>query len=202
MSKPIIYAIGRQYGSGGREIGKKLADSLGIPFYDKELLLMISEENGMDSKILENADEKVDYSFYYLNAIGYTIGAATSGFQDISLNDKLFIEQTKLIRKIADEGSCVIVGRCADYILSDYANVVSIFIHATIEDRVKRVDEEYDVECADIESYITKIDKRRANYYNYYTDRKWARSDSYDLTLNSSKFTIDGCIKLLKDLAE
>ncbi|MEG0314806.1 MAG: cytidylate kinase-like family protein [Erysipelotrichaceae bacterium] len=200
--KKIIYCIGRQYGSAGKDIGKQLSQKLNIPFYDKELLVLAAKESGIDTDLFEKCDEKVDFSYYYLNAIGYTIGSNMAGLADVSLNDRLFVIQSKIIEDIADKGSCVIVGRCADYILRDNPNAVSVFIHADIDDRINRVKDVYKEESRDFENLIAKTDKRRTNYYNYYTDRKWARADSYDLTISSSKFGIDGAVELLMDLAK
>lgn len=170
--------ISRQYGSGGHFIAKKLAEKLGIAFYDKELLAKASEESGISPAIFENYDEKKDNFFSGIipTAYGY----------DISMGQRVFLAQFDAIRKIAEKESCVIVGRCADYILKEEENVVSIFIHAPIEDRVLRAVKFYDINENKAKDTILKMDKKRKSYYNFYSDKQWGKSDSYDLSISSS----------------
>lgn len=189
-----VITIGRQYGSGGREIGEKLATHYNIKFYDKDLLKRAARESGICPELFENNDEKPTSSFLYnLITDTYSFGYS-SPYVEMPLSHKVFLAQFDTIKKIAQEGPCVIVGRCADYALSDFENCLSIFIYAPIEDRMERVSTKFpDVnDPSKIKDIIIKTDKSRANYYNYYSSKKWGRADSYDLCVNSSKLGIDG----------
>ena len=194
MENKTIITISRQFGSGGREIGKKIADQLGIPFYDKELIEIAAKESGMDKELFEEDDARTSKGFRLLGALGYSLGG--------SLNDRLYLVQEEVIKGVACEGSCVIVGRCADYVLRDRSDVLNVYIHADMEDRKERAVHSYEVDERDIEGSIKKIDKRRANYYEYYTDRKWGRAENYDISINSSTFGIDGTVEIIKMLAQ
>lgn len=174
MSK--IITIGRQYGSGGREIGKKLAENMGIPFYDNELITIASKESGMSQELFENIDETATSSLLYSLAIGaHMMGSRVSTINDMPIQDKLFLIQSNVIKKVAKEGSCVIVGRCADYILKDNPGCIKIFIHADLEFRKNRAVKEYGEDSKHIDEMIRKIDKRRANYYNFTAGRSGER---------------------------
>ena len=190
-----IFTIGRQYGSGGRLIGKKLAEDLGIPFYDKELLTIAAKESGFCQEIFETHDEKPTSSFLYSLVMG------GYGSDSMPLNHKLVLAQFETIKKIAKQGPCVIIGRCADYALEEMDNVVNVFIHADIESRVKRVVEEYGDDPKKAEDIISKTDKKRANYYNYYSDKKWGASETYNISIDSGKIGIDNCVELIKAFA-
>ena len=190
-----IFTIGRQYGSGGRLIGKKLAEDLGIPFYDKELLTIAAKESGFCQEIFETHDEKPTSSFLYSLVMG------GYGSDSMPLNHKLFLAQVETIKKIAKQGPCVIIGRCADYALEEMDNVVNVFIHADMESRVKRVVEEYGDDPKKAEDIISKTDKKRANYYNYYSDKKWGASETYNISIDSGKIGIDNCVELIKAFA-
>ena len=196
MENKTIITISRQFGSGGREIGKKIADQLGIPFYDKELIEIAAKESGMDKELFEEDDARTSKGFRLLGALGYSLGGP------LSLNDRLYLVQEEVIKGVACEGSCVIVGRCADYVLRDRSDVLNVYIHADMEDRKERAVHSYEVDERDIEGSIKKIDKRRANYYEYYTDRKWGRAENYDISINSSTFGIDGTVEIIKMLAQ
>jgi len=202
MSKKTIITISREFGSGGREIGKKLADRMNIPFYDKELIELAAKESGIDASLFEDEEYRTSRGFYLLGAIGFTLGSPISSISEMSLNDRLFLVQSKTIETIAKQGSCVIVGRCADYILQDDPDVLSVFIHANMKDKKERAIHSYEVDERNIDASIAKIDKRRANYYNYYTDRKWGEAANYDIVLNSSKFGVDGCVALLQSIMQ
>lgn len=202
MTKKTIITISRQFGSGGREVGKKLAEALGIPFYDKELIEMAAKESGIDEELFEDEEYRTSRGFYLLGAIGFTLGSPITSISEMSLNDRLFLVQSETIENIANNGPCVIVGRCADYVLQEYPNTLSVFIHADMNERKERAIHSYEIDERNIEASISKIDKRRANYYNYYTDRKWGNAENYDIVLNSSKFGVDGCVKLLKHIIE
>lgn len=195
MAEKTIYTIGRQFGSGGREVGKKLAEKLGIPFYDKELLSLAAKDSGLSESLFHNADEKPTSSLLYSLVMGnYPMASGALGFNEMPLNDQIFLIQSKTVRKVADQGSCVIIGRCADYILRDDPAVLSVFIHAPLEERVKRATELYNVPADKAEDVCLKNDKSRANFYNYYSDQKWGMCRSYELALDSSVLGIEGCV--------
>ena len=200
-----IITIGRQFGSGGREIGMKVAEYFKVKFYDKELLTRAASESGFAKEMIQDHDERPTTSFLYnLVMDTYSFGYNSSSFVDMPISHKIFLAQFDTIKKIADEGPCVIVGRCADYALADYKNVVNVFIHGDEEDKINRVMDRYD----DINSrdkaleMILKKDKQRQSYYNYYSSKKWGRSDTYDLTINSSVLGIDGTVKLITQFVE
>lgn len=195
MSNYII-TIGRQYGSGGREIGEKLAQQLGIPFYDKELLTIASNESGIDTELFEQADERPKVSFLYSLVKGNEKIGRTSS------EDTLFLAQFDAIKKIAAQGPCVIVGRCSDYTLSDFDNCVNVFVHANMDKKKERVIKEYGVAPDRAEEKIIKTDKQRAKYYNYYTNQQWGNSFNYDLTIDTSSIDIDGAVEVIKKYIE
>lgn len=203
MSKYII-TIGRQYGSAGREIGFKLAEKLGIKCYDDELLKEAAKSSGLCEQIFATHDEKPTQSFLYSLVMDtYSLGYNNSGFVDMPLSQKVFLAQFDAIKKIADRESCIIVGRCADYALADYENVMSVFINADMDARVERIKERKNiVKNTDAVDVINKTDKKRASYYNYYTSKKWGDSKSYDICINSSLFGVDGTVDVLADMAK
>lgn len=199
MNNTII-TIGRQFGSGGREIGEKLSKKLDIPFYDKDLLKRAAKESGLCEEIFENFDEKPSSSFLYSLVMDpYSLGYSNNGF-DLPLNHKVFLAAFDTIKKIADEGACIIVGRCADYVLQDYTNCINLFIHAPLEDRIKRISMKYDLPENKAKDMIYKKDKQRASYYNYYSNSKWADIKNYHLSINSSMLGIDGTVDMIEDL--
>lgn len=203
MDKKIIINIGREYGSNGREIGKKLADAFNIPFYDKELLERASKESGISKEIFQVVEEQQTNSFLYSIAMGaYSYANRVSAAGTVSLSDRLFMIQNDLIKKIAKEGSCVIVGRCADYILKDDYNCVNLFIYANEEDKIKTVAEREQVDEKKAKDLINKIDKKRASYYNYYTNQKWGKRGNYDILINRSVLGIDGSVEIIKKFIE
>ncbi len=187
----IILTIGRQYGSGGREIGKKVADILGIDFYDKEILTIAAKESGISEELFENNDEKPANSFLYSLVMG------NYGGTDLPLNHKLFLAQFDAIKSIAKTNSCVIVGRCADYALEGYSNCTSVFIHSDLKTRIDRVMNLYNLSKEQAEDTIKKLDKKRAKYYNFYTGRNWGDVTNYDLTLNSGFIGIEHSVELI-----
>ena len=193
-----IITIGRQFGSAGHEIGAMLADRLGIPCYDKELLKRASKESGMCPELFENHDERPTSSFLYnLVMDTYSFGYSTSAYVDMPIGHKVFLAQFDAIKKLASEGPCVIIGRCADYALSDFKNCIHLFIHADLEDRIKRVEEKYDLSYDKAKDMIIKKDKQRANYYNYFSSKKWGKADSYHLTIDSSILGEEGSVELI-----
>ena len=195
-----IITIGREFGSGGKEIGTKLAEDLEIKCYDKELLARAAKESGLCEEIFETHDEKPTNSFLYSLVMDtYSAGYTGSSFSEMPLNHKVFLAQFDAIKKIADEGPCVIVGRCAEYALESYPNVVSVFIHADVQSRIRRITRVNDFSDAKAKDVILKSDKKRASYYNYYSNKKWGHSSSYDLCLDSSRLGIAGTVKVIED---
>jgi cytidylate kinase len=193
-----IITISRQFGSGGREIGAKLAGKLGIPFYDNELITRAAKESGFSEAAFENAEKKATNSLLYSIAMGMNAyGNQDIGFTHLSLDDQLYLAQTNVIRKVASEGPCVIVGRCADYILRDYNNVVHIFIWADLEARKQRAVSLYQMKANKVEEEIIKIDKRRANYYNYHANEKWGKAENYHLSIKSDYLGIDNSVECI-----
>lgn len=197
MKKKII-TISRQFGSGGRGIGKLLADRLDIPFYDKELIELASKESGIDERIFKSEGEETGRFYQVLGAIGYALGSPAGGIYEYSINDQLYLVQANIIEQLANEGPCVIVGRCADYVLEDREDVLNIYLCADMDERLRRVIDEYHVEDAD-EAMLCKVDKRRSNYYQYYTDRVWGKAENYDLCINTGKFDTDAIIGMIVD---
>ncbi len=197
MKKKII-TISRQFGSGGRGIGKLLADRLDIPFYDKELIELASKESGIDERIFKSEGEETGRFYQVLGAIGYALGSPAGGIYEYSINDQLYLVQANIIEQLANDGPCVIVGRCADYVLADREDVLNIYLCADMDERLRRVIDEYHVEDAD-EAMLCKVDKRRSNYYQYYTDRVWGKAENYDLCINTGKFDTDAIIGMIVD---
>ena len=198
-----VITISRQYGSGGREIGNKLANRLGIPFYDNELIDRAAKESGFSTVAFENAENKATNSLLYSIAMGMNAyGNQELGFAHLSLDDRIYIAQSDVIRNVAQEGPCVIVGRCADYVLKDMHDSINIFIWASLESRIKRAIEIDDLSEIKPEENILKIDKRRANYYNYHADEKWGRAENYHMSIRSDYIGIDSCVECIKSYVE
>ena len=198
-----VITIGRQFGSGGREIGEKLSKAYGISYYDRELLARAAKESGFCEEILQNHDERPTNSFLYNLVIDtYSFGYNSSSFVDMPISQKVFLAQFDTIKKVADEGPCVIVGRCADYALDGRDNVINLFIYADEDFKIRRVMDIYDLDENKARDMINKKDKQRQSYYNYYTNRKWGKADTYDLCINSSVLGIDGSVKLIKQFVE
>ena len=205
----LIVAIGREYGSGGREIGEKLANRLGIKFFDKELLTLVAKESGYCEEILQKNDEQPTNSFLYslvMDTYASNGYAASNHFTELPLNHKVFLAQFDVIKNLAQRESCVIVGRCADYALADNPDCFSVFIHSRMDFRVKRV-REYNPEKVfkddnKVMDFINKIDRKRANYYNYYSNKKWADARSYDLCVDSSILGIDKTVDFITEYAK
>ena len=198
-----IITIGRQYGSAGHQIGKALADELGIQYYDKELLERAAKDSGMCEELFENHDEKPTNSFLYSLVMDtYSFGYAASSLADMPLNQKVFLAQFDAIKKIAKEGPCVMIGRCADYALAEDPNCLSVFIHADLQFRIRRIAAKYDLTDAKAKDRIVKTDKRRASYYNYYTSKKWGDIDSYHLSFDSGLLGVDGTVEMIKKAVE
>ncbi len=196
MFQDPVITIARQYGSGGREIGEKVATLLGIPFYGRELIELAAEKSGYHPDVLGKVDERAAGSLLYSLATG--LGGA--GGYDIPINDKLFIVQNDIIRELAAKEQCVIIGRCGDYALRESENKISIFIYADLEARIKRVMGRKGVSESVAENMIIKEDKRRAGYYNFYTGQKWGAIDRYTASFNSGVLGVDKVAELIADM--
>ncbi|MCD7709705.1 MAG: cytidylate kinase-like family protein [Clostridiales bacterium] len=193
-----VYTIEREFGSGGHEVGKILSEKLGIKFYDSELLTHAAKESGLCEEIFQNHDEKPTSSFLYsLVMDSYSGGYSSAPFMDMPLNHRVFLAQFDAIKKLANTESCVIVGRCADYALADYADCISIFIHADIDDRINTVCKREDVTMNKARDMCQKKDKQRASYYNYYSNKKWGDARCFDLCLNTSMLTLSDCADMI-----
>lgn len=193
--KKVIVTIGREFGSGGREIGLKLSEKLGIPFYDKKLIVHTAEKTNLEESIVERYDEQHSFPAF-----------SSSNIFDIyqmPMSDRIYIAQADVIRDIAAKDSCIIVGRCADFILDDNPDVFKVFITAPMKDKIERkrplLEGKKDSE---IENHIAKIDKKRAKYYTYYTDRTWGKASTYNLCIDSSILGIDGTVELIAKAIE
>lgn len=203
----MIITIGRQLGSGGREIGKKLSEAMGFAYYDKEILEVTAKESGLNQQLFEQADESTRKGLpsALLGVRFPFFGGESVGFAGLS-NEMLFQIQSDVIRNIAEKQSCVFIGRCADYVLRERTDLLSVFINANDEDRVRRIlkshngDKNLSVEKA--REFMERIDKKRAAFYNYYSNKTWGMASSYHVCLNSSTFGVDQVVSLLKEMAE
>lgn len=200
-----IITIGRQFGSGGHEISKLLANALGIPCYDKELIILAAQKAGMSPEVFSHVDETATNSFLYaISAGSFQPGIGTPQFQpmqNIPINDKLFWIQTEIIRAKAQEGPCIFVGRCADYVLRDRTDVINIFIRADMPFRAARIMEAEKCSEKEAVDIITRADKKRAKYYNFYTQKRWGAADSYDFVLNNAKLGAEKAVNMIADFA-
>lgn len=197
MNKINVITIGREYGSGGREIGEKIAKELGIPFYDKVLIDMIAQDLGMAAGYVEEASEKMTMSqAFNISTYGYyTMSPIVEHVQVIK--EDIFISQSKIIKELAEKGPCVIVGRCADYILRDREDVLNVFIHADYDFREKKAIEEYGIDPKNAHHIVKKSDKARAKHYSFYCEKKWGSVGNYHMMLDSGKFGIDNAVKMI-----
>ncbi len=201
--KKTIFTIGRQYGSGGREIGKRLSQELGIPFYDRELLAEAAKDSSYSEKILKNFDEQPSRSLLYSMVMG-TGGSIGNPAMPISM--QAYLAQFRTIQKLAEEceNGAVFIGRCSDYALRERDDVINIFIMADMDFRLERV-RQYDDFPKDpkvkLEDMVRKVDKNRASYYSYYTEQKWGMAEHYNLCLDSSRIGIENCVKMIREYA-
>lgn len=194
-----VITITRQFGSGGREIGKKLAEAYGIPFYDNEIISRAAKDTGFAEAAFERAEDKASNSLLYSIAMGMNVFSSQDvGFSGLSLDDRIFLAQSKVIRNVAKEGPCVIVGRCADYILKNQENVVNLFIRATLDFRIKRAIEVEGIPKEKSAEMVMKKDKSRANYYKYHSGERGDNVLNYDFAIRSDLCGIDGTVACLK----
>lgn len=195
MANTMIYTIGRKYGSGGHEVGRALAERLGIPLYDGELITKTAEESGLCQEILHNLDEKPPANFFH----PYWMTPFQS--QEQPLGQKIFLAQAKVIETLANKGPGVFVGRCADYVLRNRENLISTFIYAPLEVRAKRLAASLGIDEEEARKEAIKIDKGRESYYNFFTDKKWGRIRSYNFIVSSVGISIDDVVSLIIDYA-
>ncbi len=201
MSGRMIITISRQFGSGGRNIGERIAKKRGIPFYDNELIIEGAKESGVDPEMVKSLEETPTKAMLYALSGGGG-GSFFGGFSpviDMPITDKLFVAQSEVIRRFATEAEkgCVIVGRAADYVLRDDPDTLNIFIHRDFDERVNQVAKRYDLTRKKAHDRVKKIDKQRAGYYSYYADKHWGQVDNYDLCLNSGILGEDGCVAVI-----
>ncbi len=197
-----IVTISREFGSGGRSVGKRVAELLDVPYYDKELVKQVAVETGFDETFIEHEGE---YASPWQSLLSYSFpGIGAAGHQPIgrlSTADFLWVIQCKVILSLAEKGPCVIVGRCADYILRDREDVLNVFIHAPIPYRAERIVRLYGESDAAPEKRLEEKDKRRRAYYKHYTNREWGKSQNYHLSLDSSLVGVERCAQLILDVA-
>jgi len=198
-----VITISRQYGSGGREIGKKLAEALGIPFYDNEIITRAAKESGFAEVVFEKAEAKATNSLLYSIAMGMnSYGSQDVGYTNLPLDDRIYLAQSNVIRKVAEEGPCVIVGRCADYVLKEREDVINLFIWADLDYRIQRSIQVDGLDPAKAEDIVLKTDKRRANYYSYHANDKWGKASNYHLSIRSDYTGIDKAVEIIKMYVE
>ena len=198
-----IITVGREFGSGGREIAKLVAEKLGISYYDKELITLAAKEGGYDPEVFEKVDERATNSFLYSLSMGnFVIDGGVNITRDLPLADKLHLAQTETIRKLAQRESCVIVGRCANYLLREEKGCVRVFIYGEKEQKIQRVQEIYHLSREKAESLMKKTDKARANYYAYYTGENWADMRNFDLAVNSSTLPFEAVAEMIVEFVQ
>lgn len=195
-----VITISRECGSGGHTIGEKIAKDLGIPIYDREIIEMTAKESGLTTEFVKESNERITNSilFNIANSMTYANHVFSSG--TVSMVDKVFFIQCDIIKKLAADGPCVIVGRCADYILKERQDTLNVFIHADREYRIDRYAKLNELSIKEAESIVKKKDKSRQNYYRYYTDREWGDMRNYAITLDSKTVGIDNCVKIIEDV--
>lgn len=199
MACKNIITISRQFGSGGREIGEALSAELGIKCYDKELISIAAKESGIDADVFNNVDEKAANSLLYSLSMGLYSFSSNYSSGQLPVNDRLYLLQHKIIKNLANEEPCIFVGRCADYILGDRNDVVKVFIYADMDYRIKRAVEVKGVDSSKAEHVVAKTDKSRANYYNFYSGKKWGLAENYDLCINRTKLSTEQVVKVISD---
>ena len=197
----LIIAIGRQYGSGGREIGRRVANRLGIAFYDNELITLAAEQANMDPAVAARSEERATSGFLFSpSAMAHGVSPSLT-IPNTPLTDRIFIAQTEVIRSLAAKEDCVIIGRCADYVLRDEPGLLSVFVYADTETRVKRCGLYYGLNESEARKAIRRIDRSRADYYNFFTGQKWGDPLSYDLAIDCGRFGAQGCADIIATAA-
>lgn len=198
-----IVTISRQYASGGREVAEKLAAEYGIPFYDRALIARAAKESGFAEAAFDNVEMKATNSLLYSIAMGMNAyGSPDIGYTHLSLDDRIYIAQSDIIRKVADEGPCIIVGRCADYVLRERKDVINIFVWSSMPFRIKRAIERDGIEPDRAEETIIRMDKRRANYYNYHAVERWGAVTNYHLAIQNDFRGVDKTVEVIKQFID
>lgn len=202
MKKKIV-TISRQYGSGGRYIGENLAKAMGVPCYDEKLIDMVAKESGFAQSFVAEKGERMTGSLLF--NIASSLSFANNVFSTnngVTLQDEIYFTQNRIIKELADKGPCVIVGRCADYILREREDCLNVFIHADNESKIERAEKYFNITREEAPAVLKKKDKARANHYKYYTDQEWGMASNYDLCLNSGLIGIEGCVKAIQQVLE
>ena len=202
MKKKIV-TISRQYGSGGRYIGENLAKAMGVPCYDEKLIDMVAKESGFAQSFVAEKGERMTGSLLF--NIASSLSFANNVFSTnngVTLQDEIYFTQTRIITELADKGPCVIVGRCADYILREREDCLNVFIFADNESKIERAEKYFNITREEAPAVLKKKDKARANHYKYYTDQEWGMASNYDLCLNSGLIGIEGCVKAIQQVLE
>ena len=201
MTDKYVITIGRQLGSGGREIGQKLSARLGISFYDKELIRIASRESGLKEEFFERVDEQKHFSLFP-GLLGLRSSVSDEFFSNYYLsNETLFKIQSDVMRRLAEEGSCIFVGRCADYVLKEHRDILNVFISASIDDRIRRIAASHKLNEGKAREIIEKTDKGRSSYYHYFSAKTWGAAESYHLCINSSLLGLDSTVNLICQVA-
>ena len=202
MNERYVITIGRQLGSGGREIGQKLSERLGIAFYDKELIRIASQQSGLKEEFFERVDEQKHFSLFP-GILGLRNSMADDFFSSYYLsNESLFRIQSEVIRKLAAQGPCIFVGRCADYVMKDEKECLNLFISSDLNDRIRRIAASHDISEARAKDLVERTDKGRSGYYHYFSGKTWGAAESYHLCINSSLLGIDETVSLIGRVAE
>ena len=196
--KNLIITISRQYGSGGRQIGQQLAKELNIPFYDKEIIDLAAKESGLAADFIRGQEQQLTQSLLFSIVTNFTSNSSAFNPNMLSLSDQVYLAEAKAIRSLADKGSCVMVGRCADWVLEKDYDVLRVFVCAPIETRCKRAVEEYGDKAENIQKAVQSIDKQRARYCQHYCDKAWEDAENYDLCLNSGTISLAQCVAIIK----
>lgn len=202
MKKKIV-TISRQYGSGGRYIGENLAKAMSVPCYDEKLIDMVAKESGFAQSFVAEKGERMTGSLLF--NIASSLSFANNVFSTnngVTLQDEIYFTQNRIIKELADKGPCVIVGRCADYILREREDCLNVFIFADNESKIERAEKYFNITREEAPAVLKKKDKARANHYKYYTDQEWGMASNYDLCLNSGLIGIEGCVKAIQQVLE
>ncbi len=198
MKNKIVITIARDYGSGGKTVGQMLAKELNIPFYDREILYMASDDSGINLGLFQKNDEEISKGLFDPSTNQYSGKMIPPEDSKFTSKENLFNYQAKIIKKLAEKESCIIVGRCADFVLKDYENVIKVFIWAPHDVCVKTVMDMFGMKEKDADKRIRKINKHRSEHYHYYTCREWDNARNYDLCLNSADLGFNGCVEAIK----
>lgn len=204
MSDNYVITIARQFCSGGNAVGEALAKKLDIKLYDKQLITLAAKKSGYNEAVFEQADEVASNSLLYSVVMGsYPMGSLMFNHNNTVTNDNLFTLQSNIIKESAENESCIVIGRCANYVLRDHPRLLSVYLWADMDYRKQRFTELYkEPKEKDIETELIKADKKRRNYYNYYSGKDWDSATSYDLVINVSKAGVDGAVKQILDFKE